>query len=79
MPRPLDVQPMPGPDEPYNSLDELVRAHGAAVVLRSLSRVLRARRLELRSLEPDSRAPVSRAMECCEQAADELDEGEVSV
>jgi hypothetical protein len=70
---------MPGPDEPYNSLDELVLAHGAAAVLRSLGRVLRTRGRALLRLEPESARPVRRAARSCDLRANELDEMEVSV
>jgi hypothetical protein len=73
MPDP-DFQPIPGPDEPFSALDELVRAHGAATVLRSLGRVLRNRGRELRTLEPESVRTVRRAARSCERRAAELDE-----
>jgi hypothetical protein len=73
MPDP-DFQPLPGPDEPFSALDELVRAHGAAKVLRSLGRVLRNRGRELRALEPESVRTVRRAARSCERRAAELDE-----
>jgi hypothetical protein len=77
MPDP-DFQPIPSPDEPFTALDELVRSHGAATVLRSLGRVLRNRGRDLRTLEPDSVRAIRRAARSCERRATELEEGEVS-
>jgi hypothetical protein len=71
----MKFDPLPTPDEPKCSLDELVRSYGSAGVLRALARTMRDRSRE--QSDQATRRSLRQAARKCLATADLLDTSEV--